>query len=97
MSTHVKRILNQRFLLALSLVLTMIALSLVLAQPPKADASPKADAGASACPPHTTQITYYTDASMTNICGRESLTYYCHHHSSGCQTEYYTEQYLDCE
>lgn len=97
MSTHVKRILNRRFLLAISLVLTMIAFSLVLAQQPKAGASPKAVAGASACPPHTSEITYYTDASMTQVCGRESLTCYCHHRSWGCRTEYYTERYLDCE
>jgi hypothetical protein len=97
MSTHIKKLLGHRFLLAISLVLTMIAFSLVLAQPPKADASPKAGAVASFCPPHTTEITYYTDASMMVVCGRESLTCYCKHARSGCVTPYYTERYLDCE
>jgi hypothetical protein len=97
MFIHVKRVLNQRFLLAISLVLTMIAFSLVLAQPPKADASPKAAASASFCPPHTTEIIYYTDASMTVMCGRESLTCWCNEAHWGCQTPYYTERYLECE
>jgi hypothetical protein len=97
MSTHVKRVLSQRFLLAISLVLTMLAFSFVLAQPPQADASTKAGAGARACPVDTVEFNYYTDASMTVWCGRESLTCHCHHRATGCRTEYYTERYLLCE
>ncbi|MDQ1590237.1 MAG: hypothetical protein QOG71_864 [Pyrinomonadaceae bacterium] len=97
MSIHAQRVFDQRFLLAVSLVLTMIAFSLALAQPPKADASPKAGTGASACPPQTVEVTYYTDASMTVICGRASLTCYCNSSHWGCQTDYSTERYLDCE
>lgn len=97
MSTHVKRVLNQRFLLAIGLALTMLAFSLVLAQPPKADASLKAGAGARACPVDTVEVTYYTDASLTVVCGRASLTCYCNSRHWGCQTMYSTERYLLCE
>ncbi len=94
MSPHLKRFVSHRFLLAISLVLTMIAFSFMLAQPPKADASSKA--GASACPQQTVEITYYTDETMTVVCGRASLTCYCNETHSGCQTPYSTERYLDC-
>ena len=86
MSAHVKRLVNHRCLLAISLVLTMIAFSLVLAQQPQAVASPKANAGARACPVDTVEVTYYTDASMTVVCGRASLTCYCNSRHWGCQT-----------
>lgn len=96
MSTHVKKVLGRRFLLALSLVLTMIAFSLVLAQPPQADASPKAGATASACPSSTIEYTYYTDASMTTECGWRIITCYCGGGSGGCRTPYYTIDWSEC-
>ncbi|HEY0099604.1 MAG TPA: hypothetical protein VGB76_11700 [Pyrinomonadaceae bacterium] len=96
MSTHIKRVLSQRFLLAISLVLTMIAFSLVLAQPPKADASPKAGAATTACPSSTIEYTYYTDASMTVECGWRIITCYCGGGSGGCRTAYYTIDWSEC-
>jgi hypothetical protein len=90
MSTQVRKVFSHRFLLAISLVLTMIALSFVLAQPPKAEA------GASACPPQAVRIIYYTDASMTVACGWETLGCSCYHSRWGCRTEYSTGEYLDC-
>jgi hypothetical protein len=97
MSTHVKRVLNRRFLLALSLVLTMLAFSFVLAQPPQAVASEKAGASARTCPPDTAVVTYYTDASMTVACGWHSLTCHCNNAQWGCKTPYHTTEFLLCE
>jgi hypothetical protein len=96
MSTRVKRVLSNRFLLAISLVLTMIAFSLVLAQPPKAGASTKAAATTSACPSQTIEYTYYTDASMTTACGWKIITCYCGGGSGGCRTSFFTIDYSDC-
>lgn len=100
MTTHVKRVLSHRFLLAISLVLTMLAFSFVLAQPPQAVASPKAaaptTATASGCPSQTIEYTYYTDASMTTECGWRTITCWCGGGSSGCRTAYYTIDYSDC-
>lgn len=87
MSTHIKKLLGHRFLLAIGLLLSMVAFSLVLVQPPKAGA----------CPVDTVEVTYYTDASMTEICGRAFLTCYCSSRHWGCQTAYSTERYLLCE
>ena len=95
MSTHVKRVISNRFLLAISLVLTMIAFSLALAQPPKAGAATKA-AAASACPSSTIEYTYYTDASMTTACGWKIITCYCGGGRGGCQTPYYTIDWSEC-
>ena len=98
MSTHVKRVLSHRFLLAISLVLTMLAFSFVLAQPPQAVASPKASTATttSACPSHTIEYTYYTDASMTVECGWKIITCYCGGGSGGCRTAYYTIDWSEC-
>jgi hypothetical protein len=96
MSTHVKRLLSHRFLLAISLVLTMIAFSFVLAQPPKARAAAKTSAGANACPSQTIEYTYYTDATKTVECGWRIITCYCGGGSGGCRTAYYTIDWSDC-
>lgn len=100
MSTHVKRVLSNRLLLAISLVLTMIAFSLVLAQPPQAAASPKAaataPATATACPSQTVEYTYYTDASKTEACGYRISTCYCSIYRDGCRTDFYTITTSDC-
>ena len=97
MSAHVKRLASHRFFLAISLVLTMLALSFVLALPSKAVASEKAGASASTCPPETAMVTYYTDASMTTACGWGSLTCRCKESHGGCQTQYYTTDFLECD
>ena len=94
MSTHVKRVLNNRFLLAISLVLTMIAFSFVLTQPPTAGAATKTNV--SACPSQTIEYTYYTDASMTTACGWRIITCYCGGGSGGCRTPYYTIDWSEC-
>ncbi|HZG52333.1 MAG TPA: hypothetical protein VEZ40_09360 [Pyrinomonadaceae bacterium] len=86
MSTHIKKLLARRFLLAIGLVLSMVAFSLVMVQPPKAGA----------CPSSTIEYTYYTDASMTEVCGTRIITCYCGGGSSGCRTPYYTIDYSDC-
>jgi hypothetical protein len=79
----------------------MIAFSVVPAQAPKADASPKPGAGAKGgrefLPPHTVGITYYAGASMTKIDGRSSLTRYRNDARWDCQTGYSTERFLGCE
>jgi hypothetical protein len=86
MSTHIKRVLGHRFLLAIGLVLSLVAFSLVLVQPPKAGA----------CPSSTIEYTYYTDASKTTECGWRIITCYCGGGSGGCRTAYYTIDYSDC-
>lgn len=96
MSTHVKKVIGNRFLLAVSLVLSMIAFSLVLAQPPQANASPKTNATTTACPSSTIEYTYYTDASMTVECGWRIITCYCGGGSGGCRTPYYTIDWSEC-
>jgi hypothetical protein len=65
-----------------------------LAQPPKADASPKS--AATACPSSTIEYTYYTDASMTTECGWRIITCYCGGGSGGCRTPYYTIYSSEC-
>lgn len=86
MSTHVTRLLKHRFLLSISLVLMMLALSLATVQPPKAGA----------CPSSTIEYTYYTDASMTTECGWRIITCYCGGGSGGCRTPYYTIDWSEC-
>jgi predicted membrane protein len=95
MSTHVKRLhklSGHRFLLALSLVMAMLAFSLMTAQPLKAGAATKARA----CPSQTIEQTYYTDASMTTACGWRIITCSCGSYSSGCRTAYYTTEWSEC-
>jgi hypothetical protein len=86
MSTHVKRLLDSRFFLAISLVFTMIMLSLALVPPPKTGA----------CPSNQIEYTYYTDASMTVECGWKIITCYCGGGSGGCRTPYYTIDWSEC-
>ncbi len=64
----------------------MIALSLVLVQPPQAGA----------CPSQQIEYTYYTDSTYTTACGTKIITCYCSVYRDGCNTPYYTIDYYDC-
>jgi hypothetical protein len=86
MSTHVNKLLGNRFFLALSLVFTMMLVSLAVVTPPKTGA----------CPSNQIEYTYYTDASMTVACGSKIITCYCRSYSAGCQTAYYTIDWSEC-
>jgi hypothetical protein len=53
---------------------------------------------ANACPTYTVEILYYTDASLTQVCGQKYTPCYCPYTAqSGCVTSYTTRKTWPCE